>query len=140
MNKSFIETAYKNLNRIVSINDTDLKFEDVQGYISELDLNLDNPWEDSITIQNYKTKFEDLFNTITAQSEAMKRNAASYDIAAGSFLGNGNISGDVLQDSLSNIEAYLNYSSMGIMVSPEEGITLTNTIPYGNGILGQVKL
>jgi hypothetical protein len=34
MNKKFIHVAYQNLNRIVNINDTELKFENVQGYIS----------------------------------------------------------------------------------------------------------
>jgi len=34
-------------------------------------MNLDRPWEDSIEIKNYKTKFEDLFSNIVAQTNAM---------------------------------------------------------------------
>jgi hypothetical protein len=48
------------------INDTDLKFENVFGYISGLELDLDNYSNDKIEVKNYKTKFEDLFSTIVA--------------------------------------------------------------------------
>jgi len=44
---------------------------DAFGYVSEITLDLDHPWKDSITIQNYNNKFEDIFSTITAQTEAM---------------------------------------------------------------------
>jgi hypothetical protein len=37
-------------------------------------LALDKPQDDELIIQNYKTKFEDLFSTITASSEAIKNN------------------------------------------------------------------
>jgi len=66
INKNFIEQDYNYLGYIAHINDTDLKFENVYGYISELHLKLDKPWEDEATIKNYKTKFEDLFTTIVA--------------------------------------------------------------------------
>jgi hypothetical protein len=66
------------------------------GYVSEITYKLDKPQEDEIKIQNYKTKFEDLFETITASSEAMKNNQVAYDIAAGNFGPNGAISGDVI--------------------------------------------
>jgi hypothetical protein len=61
------------------------------GYISQVTLDLDFPKNDKITIQNYKTKFEDLFSTITASSEAMKKNKVSYDIAASGFDSQGNL-------------------------------------------------
>jgi len=48
------------------INDTSLKFEDVFGYISGIELDLDNVSNDTIEVKNYKSKFEDLFSTIVA--------------------------------------------------------------------------
>jgi len=48
------------------INDTDLKFENTFGYISGLELDLDNCQNDTMEVKNYKTKFEDLFSTIVA--------------------------------------------------------------------------
>ena len=48
------------------INDTDLKLEDAFGYISNLELDLDNLANDTIEVKNYSSKFEDLFSTIVA--------------------------------------------------------------------------
>ena len=56
------------------INDYELKLDNVFGYISEVQLDLDHPWEDEITVKDYKNKFEDLFSSITAEVEAMKKN------------------------------------------------------------------
>ena len=74
LDTSLINQLYGQLARIVMITDTDLKFENVFGYISNLDLDLDKPWQDQVEIKNYTTKFEDLFSSIVAQSEEMKRN------------------------------------------------------------------
>jgi hypothetical protein len=68
---NIIHTIYKKLSKIVHINDVQLKFENVQGYISHIEMYLDTPWEDNIEIKNYKTKFEDLFSNIVAQTDAM---------------------------------------------------------------------
>lgn len=122
MNKTFIKTAYKNLNRIVSINDTDLKFEDAQGYISELDLNLDNPWEDSITIQNYKTKFEDLFSTIVASSEQMKTNSFAYNNAASAFTSDGLLKPSVIQNTINQTDLTYAFQSGNLTIDEVNGI------------------
>jgi hypothetical protein len=60
------------LSQLVYINDYSLSIHAATGYVNEITYHLDEPWEDEINVQNYKTKFEDLFNTIVAQSEAMK--------------------------------------------------------------------
>ena len=82
LNIDYMNTLYKHLTQLVMINDTQLKFENTFGYISQLELNLDAPWEDKIEVKNYKTKFEDLFTTIVASSETMRQNAASFEAAA----------------------------------------------------------
>ena len=73
IDKSLIYTLYNRLAQIVMINDYELKFEDVFGYISQVELELDEPQNDAVEIKNYKTKFEDLFSTIVAQTEDLKR-------------------------------------------------------------------
>lgn len=73
LNRQQIRYLYQYLNQIVMLNDAMLKFENVFGYISSLDLDLDNPSNDSIEVKNYTTKFEDIFSTIVAQTEDMKR-------------------------------------------------------------------
>lgn len=82
VNADYLKTLYRNLTQLVMINDVELKFNNVFGYISQLELDLDHPWLDVIEVKNYKTKFEDLFTTIVASSETMRQNAAAYDAAA----------------------------------------------------------
>lgn len=122
MNKDFIEVAYKTLNKIVSINDTDLKFEDVQGYISELELDLDKPWEDSITIQNYKTKFEDLFSTIVASTEQMKTNSFAYNNAASAFGPGGTLKTTVLQSTINQTDLTYAFQNGNLTIDELNGI------------------
>lgn len=103
----FLSTDYSALGRLTNINDFDLHFENVQGYISEIELNLDRPWEDVLTIQNYKNKFEDLFQRIVASSEQMKTNASGYDRAASAITSSGGIVSSYLQNALNQVD--LNY-------------------------------
>lgn len=117
-NKSFIEVAYNTLNKIVKIVDTDLKFYDVQGYISELQLNLDRPGEDKITVQNYKTKFEDLFSTIVAQTEEMKKISPTLTAATAIF------------STAGEIKNNLKFSNSGNNIIAPNGLSFKNA----NGI------
>jgi len=98
--ESFIKKAYNRIGQLVHINDIDLKFENVQGYISEVNLSLDKPWEDNYTVKNYKTKFEDLFSTIVAQTQAMQRNSQTFTMASNLFDNNGYINSDLLNKSI----------------------------------------
>ena len=102
--ESFIKKAYNRIGQLVHINDIDLKFENVQGYISEVNLSLDKPWEDNYTVKNYKTKFEDLFSTIVAQTQAMQRNSQTFTMASNLFDNNGYINSDLLNKSINQAE------------------------------------
>lgn len=93
-NSVFTHTLYNKLGQIVGINDAELKFKNVFGYISSVELDLDKPWEDSIEVKNYTNKFEDLFSSITAQTEAMKKNSGIF-----ASFGAGNIPA-ILQQSV----------------------------------------
>lgn len=132
---SFIE-----LGQLVYINDHSLGIRAATGYVSEVKLALSEPQKDEITIQNYKTKFEDLFSTITASSEAMKNNASAYNIAAAGFTSSGEIEGSVLQTSINNNNLSFSFSNTNVEIDPSQGIILTNTSPYMNGVYGQVAL
>jgi hypothetical protein len=59
---------------LVYINDFSIGIHAASGYVSEIKLKLNSPKDDELKIKNYKTKFEDLFSTITASSEAMRNN------------------------------------------------------------------
>ena len=128
------------LGQLVQINDYSVGLRCETGYISTIKFNLDSPQDDDLTIQDYTTKFEDLFASITATNEAMKQNQNLYNTVAGSFAPNGAISGSVLQTALYNNELAFNYSHTRVEISPTEGIILTNLTPYDNGVYGQVVL
>ena len=122
VNKEFTRIAYKALNKIVHINDYELKFENIQGYISELVLDLDHPWEDKITITNYKTKFEDLFNTIVAQTEDMKKNSYIIGMAANAFTNYGTLSSDIVQNSINKPELSYAFNNGNLTIDNANGI------------------
>lgn len=102
LGKELINTAYNLLGIVAHINDTDLKFNNIQGYVSEVEMNLDKPWEDSITIQNYKNKFEDLFSKIVAETAQMQKNSYTVGFAAQALTAGGGITEDVMQYTLAN--------------------------------------
>ena len=128
------------LSQLVYINDYSLGIHAATGYVNEITYHLDEPWEDEVNVQNYKTKFEDLFNTIVAQSEAMKNGQPAISNVVNNFGADGTIKGSVIQTALTNNDFYFNYSSTGIEITPTDGIILTNNKPYVNGIYGQVVL
>lgn len=128
------------LGQLAHINDYLLGAYRMRGYVSGITYKLDEPQSDSLTFQNYKTKFEDLFATITASSEAMKNNQRSYDAAAASFDNKGNITQDILQSSLDANDIAFNFSDTSITIDDDEGIILTNQTAYSNGVYGQVAL
>lgn len=127
------------LGQLVYINDYLVGIHGATGYVSEITLDLDNPKDDEVTIQNYKTKFEDLFATITAQTEAMKQSKLSYDLAASNFE-SGALSPETLQTAISDADLAFNFSNTNVSIDDVQGILLTNEKAYSNGVFGQVAL
>lgn len=128
------------LGQLAYINDHLLGVHAASGYVDEIEYDLSMPKNDRISIKNYKTKFEDLFSTISAQSEAMKVNKVSYDTAASSFTPGGGLLGSVLQSAIAKENPYFDYSTCGVEITKDRGIILTNDKPYANGVFGQVAL
>ena len=123
LNPKFIATAYDRLNQIVHINDIDLQLEDANGYISSITMNLDHPWEDQVEIKNYETKFEDLFTTIVAQTEAMQRSQQGLNSVLQAFSRTtGLLDKDVLERSLVSANLKLKFDTAGRVTSDENGI------------------
>lgn len=111
------------LGYVVYINDADMNFYGEMGIISSMSYNLDSPKDDSITISNYKTKFEDLFGKIVAASEQMKSSGYTYERAAAAILPTGEIDSRTLQNSITNQQLQMLYSN-GSIVIDNNGITL----------------
>lgn len=126
LNKELMKYLYNKLNKIVNINDTELKFKNVKGYISEIEMNLDEPWEDEVKVQNYKTKFEDLFSSIIASTEQMKYNSFSYGIAGGAFTSSGTLKPSVIQSTLNRVDLSLAFNSGNLTIDEINGIWATS--------------
>lgn len=134
LDENFIKNTYQRLGQIAHINDYEFKFENVLGYISELNLNLNKPWEDKVIIKNYKTKFEDLFSTIVAQTEQMKKNTAILNTAITYFgtNGSGGLINTLYEDLNNKVEE---------LISPSVTFLLQNYAnyePFINAKLQQV--
>lgn len=120
--KDFMRTAYNTLASLAHINDNELKFDNVMGYISEVELNLDKPWEDKIEIKNYKNKFEDLFATIVAQTEAMKNAQPILASAAQVLTLDGTIAKNAAKDMIRHVDLDYAFNNGTLTIDNENGI------------------
>jgi len=71
--------------------------------VSEVEWHLEEPENNVITVQNYKTRFEDLFQRISATVQTVQYNEATYAKISTLLDANGTINSDVLLNSLNNI-------------------------------------
>ena len=124
--KDFMRTAYNTLANLAHINDDELKFDGVMGYISEVELNLDKPWEDKIEIKNYKNKFEDIFSTIVAQTEAMKSAQPILASAAQVLTLDGTIAKNAAKDMIRHVDLNYAFNNGTLTIDNENGIWGTN--------------
>lgn len=79
--------------------------------ISEMEEHLDSPEENRITIQNYKTQFEDLFQRINATTQSLQYAMGAYQRAANKITSENEIDAKTLQNSLLN--SVLDLQNMG---------------------------
>lgn len=103
---TLLQNIYTKLAQIVMINDTDLKLQNTFGYISNVKLDLDHEEKDSVEVKNYKTKFEDLFSRIVAETEEMHKNSRNLSLAGALVGGQGGsdvpLSKKGMEDTLSD--------------------------------------
>ena len=71
--------------------------------ISEVEWHLEEPDKNVITIQNYKTRFEDLFQRVSAAVQTVQYNEATYAKITSLLDKDGTINQDVLLQSLNNL-------------------------------------
>lgn len=87
---------------------------------------LDTPEQNSFKVQNYKTQFEDLFQRITATTNAIQYASGSYNRAASIVTSTGEIKESVLQSTLSNSSYVLENAKDQSVSWDETGIVVTN--------------
>jgi len=71
--------------------------------VSEIEWHFDEPDNNTITIQNYKTRFEDLFQRISATVQTVQRNEITYPKTSSILDQSGLINSNLLADSLNGI-------------------------------------
>lgn len=81
--------------------DSNDKYYEERTIVSVITCNLDNPSKNTISLQNYSTKFDDLFSRVTASVQSLTFNENIYQRAA-RFTPNGQVDSETLQDTLSN--------------------------------------
>ena len=95
--------------------------------VSEVEWHLDKPDENVITVQNYKTRFEDFFQRISATVQTVQYNEATYAKISTLLDANGTINQDVLLDSLNNVSGKIrNLTSDGSITINGDAITIHN--------------
>ena len=104
--------------------------------VSAVEWHLDDPAENIITVQNYKTQFEDLFQRISATVQSVQYNSASYSRAASIFDENGNINADLLVSSLNGLAgSSFDLTSGGAVRATKEGLIVRDLTSSGNYII-----
>ena len=95
--------------------------------VSEIEWHLEEPENNIITVQNYKTRFEDLFQRISAAVQTVQYNEATYAKMSSLMDANGTINQDVLIRSLQQIAGKeYNLTSDGSIQIDGDRILITN--------------
>ena len=94
--------------------------------VSKISSFFDQPEKDILTIQNYKTRFDDLFQRIAATTQSLQYQESSFARAAGVINPDKTLSFAALQDTFDqNYDLILNSSNQDITWD-DTGITVTN--------------
>ena len=95
--------------------------------VSEIAYNLDNPVENTITVQNYKTQFEDLFQRITATVNSIEYHEGEYASAAAVINNDGTINSKTFQDTISQNNFIIgNAKNQSVTWDGDNGIIVRN--------------
>ena len=101
--------------------------------VSEVEWHLDSPDQNVITVQNYKTRFEDLFQRISAAVQTVQYNEATYAKISSLLDANGTINQNVLLESLNNISGKnYNLTSDGSVLIDGDNVLIRNLTNSAN--------
>lgn len=101
--------------------------------ISKVEWHLDEPDKNTITVQNYKTQFEDLFQRISATVQTVQYNEITYPKISSVLGTNGLINKDLLSASWNNAEKInYNMSTDGAVTMEPDGILVQDLTKVSN--------
>lgn len=138
------EKDYSNFKPVagtrIPIYDEELRFYGLVGFINTVAFNLLEPQNTEITISNFKDKFEDLFQKITAATIQLQSKGDYYDYATTITDATGYISKNLLEETLMQNKVELKLSKSNDVVWDESGITVTNKEKNENGVYGKMRI
>ena len=102
----------------VPIIDEELEI-NIDGFVTEVEYNLNKLSDTKLVVGNYKTRFEDMFKRIAAATEKVVQRSDTYDRVSSTITLKNTFSGDILSKSIL-----------------ENGITLTNSARNTEVIIG----
>ena len=94
--------------------------------ISEISYSLDSPESNKITVQNYKTQFEDLFQRITATTQSIEYKSGEYGKVSDIINTNGEIKVQTLQNSFANNSLIISNAKDQSVVWNDNGMIITS--------------
>ena len=100
--------------------------------VSKISSFFDQPERDVITVQNYKTRFDDLFQRIAATTQSLQYQEGAFTRAADTINSDGTINFTALQNTFDrNQELVINSSNQDVTWD-DTGITVTDKFNSGN--------
>ena len=101
--------------------------------VSEIEWHFDEPDNNTITIQNYKTQFEDLFQRISATVQTVQRNEVTYPKTSSILDQSGLINSTLLANSLNGIGGVgFALTSNGSVATTEDGLLIRDLLKPEN--------
>ena len=127
------------LGQKIPIFDSEMNFYNFEGLITSIEYSLEEKYNTNLTIATYTTKFEDIFQKLTATMSDITYNSNDIYKAVDSFNSDGTIKTDVFKKSLqNNFEAVNLGINNEITIDEIEGITLKdNDNNYGVKLIGR---
>lgn len=124
----------------VPIYDEELRFYGLVGFINSVTFDLLSPQNTQISITNFKDKFVDLFQKITASTIALQQKEYEYDRSTKIVTVEGGISKEILKDTFERPDSNFTVSPNKNIVWDYSGITSTSDKINANGTYPQVKV
>ena len=101
--------------------------------VSEVEWHFDEPDNNKITVQNYKTRFEDLFQRISATVQTVQRNEVTYPKTSSILDQSGLINSTLLADSLDGIGGLgFALTTNGSVAATEDGLLIRDLLNPAN--------
>ena len=124
----------------VPIYDEELRFKGLVGFVNSVTFDLLNPQNTQLSITNFKDKFVDLFQKITASTIALQSKEYEYDRSTQIVTVEGGINKDILKDTFERPDSNFTVTPNSNIKWDYSGITSTSDKLNENGVYAQVRV